>query len=135
MGKVNNIIGIPSSLQGNFFNLWLQFLRPLHGLTDGEIKVVAAFLKERYELSKSITDPVILDKVTFSSEIKDKIKKEYGLTNAYLLVVLSKLKKKNILTVNGITPKLIPRVDNPNSYTLMIAFNLDDRSGDNKAGS
>ena len=72
--RANNVIRIPTSLQGKFFRIWIEFLTPLHNLTNREKDVVAAFIKARFELSKSISDPVWLDKVVMSDEIKSKVK-------------------------------------------------------------
>lgn len=64
--KANNIIRIPTSLNGKFFKYWFEFLKPFHKLTDREIDVITSFVKQRYELSKVIKDNDILDKVTMS---------------------------------------------------------------------
>ena len=66
MKKANNIIRIPTSLEGKFFKYWFMFLEPFHNLTDREIDIITAFVKKRYELSKVIKDNEILDKVTMS---------------------------------------------------------------------
>ena len=62
--KANNIIRIQTSIDGNFFRYWLEFLRPFHKLTDREIDVTTAFLQKRYNLSKVIKDAAIIYKVT-----------------------------------------------------------------------
>ena len=54
--KPNNIITIPVSKDYDFFRWWCIFLRPVINLTNREIDVIASFLKQRWELSKSITD-------------------------------------------------------------------------------
>lgn len=56
MGRINNVISIPTTIEGKFFRYWLEFLRPFHKLSDRELDVVSAFLKERYELSKVVSD-------------------------------------------------------------------------------
>ncbi len=63
MEKANNIVRIPTSLNGKFFRYWFQFLEPYHKLTNREIDVITSFVKQRYELSKVIKDNKILDKV------------------------------------------------------------------------
>ena len=43
----DNVIALPTSLEdGNFFRLWVEFLKPLHHLTDREMDVITAFLKK-----------------------------------------------------------------------------------------
>ena len=71
--KANNIVRIPTSLNGKFFRYWFEFLEPFHKLTDREIDVITSFVKQRYELSKVIKDNEILDKVTMSEDTKKKV--------------------------------------------------------------
>ena len=49
--RANNVIRIPTSLQGKFFRIWIEFLTPLHNLTNREKDVVAAFIKALMTLS------------------------------------------------------------------------------------
>ena len=44
--KANNIIRIPTSLNGKFFKYWFEFLKPFHKLTDREIDVITSFVKQ-----------------------------------------------------------------------------------------
>ena len=74
MKKANNVIRIPTSLNGKFFKLWFMFLEPFHKLTDREIDVITSFVKLRYELSKVIKDNEILDKVTMTEDTKKKVR-------------------------------------------------------------
>ena len=74
--KANNIVRIPTSLNGKFFRYWFEFLEPFHKLTDREIDVITSFVKQRYELSKVIKDNEILDKVTMSEDTKKKVREE-----------------------------------------------------------
>ena len=41
--------------QKQFFNLWLQFLKPYHKLANKEMEILSLFLLKRHQLSKSIT--------------------------------------------------------------------------------
>ena len=74
--KANNIVRIPTSLNGKFFRYWFEFLQPFHKLTEREIDVITSFVKQRYELSKVITDNEILDRVTMSEDTKRKVREE-----------------------------------------------------------
>ena len=78
--KANNIVRIPTSLNGKFFRYWFEFLEPFHKLTDREIDVITSFVKQRYELSKVIKDNDILDKVTMSEDTKRKVREECNIT-------------------------------------------------------
>ena len=83
VGKINGVISIPASLNGSFFKYWLKFLSPIHNLSESELNVVTAFLKERHELSKAITDEQVLDSVLMSKETKRKVREECELAQTY----------------------------------------------------
>lgn len=130
-GRINNVIRIPTSLKGNFFRYWLEFLTPFHNLTSREMDVATAFLKLRYELSKSISDPKILDEVTMNEKSKHRIKEECNMTSAHFQVIMSKLKKNKVIVDNRINPKFIPKNigDDDKAFQLLLYFDLD--GGDN----
>ena len=125
--RANNVIRIPTSLQGKFFRIWIEFLTPLHNLTNREKDVVAAFIKARFELSKSISDPVWLDKVVMSDEIKSKVKEECGVSDAFFQVILGKLKKTGVILEGKINPKFIPKnlELEDKTFQLLLYFDLD----------
>ena len=131
-GRANNVFRIPTSLKGNFFRIWIEFLTPLHNLTNREKDVVAAFLKARFELSKSIPDKVWLDKVVMSDEVKNNIKKECKVSDAFFQVILGKLRKTGIIQDGSINPKFIPKNLNEKDkvFQFLLYFDLD--GGDNK---
>ena len=125
MKKANNIVRIPTSLNGKFFKYWFDFLKPIHKLTNREIDVLAAFVKHRYELSKSIKDPEILDMVTMSKETKKKIREECNITAPYFQVIMEKLRKNNVIVDGKIQKKLLPKInEDMGSSTLIIHFEI-----------
>lgn len=128
LGKVNGVISISTSLKGEFFRYWLQFLSPIHNLSEREIDVVTAFLKERYTLSKSINDDQILDKVLMSKETKRKIREECGLAQAYFQIIMGKLRRAKVIVDNKINPKFIPKniEDKDKAFQLLLHFNFDE---------
>ena len=73
MRKPENVIRIPTSLEGDFFRYWFEFLQPFHKLTSREMDILVALVKHRYELSKVIKDEEILDRVTMSEDTKRKV--------------------------------------------------------------
>ena len=127
LGRANNVIRIPTSLQGKFFRIWIEFLTPLHNLTNREKDVVAAFIKARFELSTSIPDPEWLDKVVMSDEIKNKVKEECEVSDAFFQVILGKLRKTGIILDNKINPKFIPKniTKGDKAFQLLLYFDLD----------
>lgn len=129
-GRANNVIRIPTSLQGNFFRIWIEYLTPLHRLTNREKDVVAAFIKARFELSKVVTDSNLLDKIAMSDDIKNKIKAECSVSDAFFQVILGKLRKIGVIVDGRINPKFIPKSlgHNDQAAQLLLYFDLDERN-------
>lgn len=125
MFKPSSVIKIPTTLD-EFFESWLIFLRPWHGLTDRHIKLAAAFLKERYELSKVISDEKILDEAVLSTSTKNKILAASGLEPAHFRILLGNLKKSRFFVDKCINKRYIPNLstDNPESFSLMVLFDI-----------
>lgn len=123
--KANNIIRIPTSLEGKFFRYWFEFLKPFHNLTEREIDVIALFVQKRYELSKVISDNKILDNVVMSEDIKAKIRTELGITLSHFQVIMGKLRKSKVIVDNRINPKFIPNIyEDKGSFQLLLLFDL-----------
>lgn len=129
-GKVNNVIRIPTSLKGNFFRIWIEFLTPLHSLTNREKDVMASFIKNRFELGKVIKDEQLLDKWLMSDDTKAKVKKECNVSEAFFQVILGKLRKTNMIIDGRINPKFIPKSidDDDASFQLLLYFDLNGRN-------
>lgn len=124
--RPNNVIALKSSLSGKFFRIWLEFLRPFHKLTERETDVMAAFLKERFELSKVVSDQEVLNRLTMSEDTKKKIRETCNISQTHFQVIMTKLKKNNIISNNRINPKFIPRIDkNAKGFQLLLAFDLE----------
>lgn len=125
-GGANNVIRIPTSLQGKFFRIWIEYLTPLHNLTKREKDVVAAFIKARFELSKSVSDNDLLDKIVMSDDVKNKVKAECGVSDAFFQVILGKLRRIGVITNGKINPLLIPKRLKPEdkSFQLLLYFDL-----------
>lgn len=125
--RANNVIRIPTSLQGKFFRIWFEFLAPLHGLTNREMDVIASFVKQRFILSKSIKDEELLDQYVMSDSTKAKVKEECGVSDAFFHVIMGKLRKNKIIVGDRINPKLIPKDlnDGDTSFQLLLHFDLD----------
>lgn len=123
--RANNIIRVPTSLEGKFFRYWLEFLEPYHKLTNREMDVAAAFIKTRYELSKVISDNTILDKVLMNEDTKKTIRETCNITIQHFQVILGKLRKNKVIIDNKINPKFIPNIkDNQDNFQLLLYFDL-----------
>ena len=123
--KANNIIRIPTSLNGKCFKYWFEFLKPFHKLTDREIDVITSFVKQRYELSKVIKDNDILDKVTMSEDTKRKVREECNITLPHFQVIMGKLRKNKVIVDGKINPRFIPNIDEETgTFQLLLLFEL-----------
>lgn len=120
----NNVIGISTSLK-DFFRYWVEFLEPLHHLTNREVDVITAFLKKRYELSKKILDPLMLDKYLMNEDTKAEIRDECGVSPAHFQVIMGKLRKSKIIVNGNISPKFIPNIKEENgTFQLLLYFQV-----------
>lgn len=125
MKKANNVIRIPTSLDGKFFRYWFMFLQPFHKLTDRETDVITAFVKHRYELSKVIKDEDILDRVTMSEDTKKKVREECDITLPHFQVIMGKLRKNGVIVDGKINPRFIPNISEESGhFQLMLLFEL-----------
>ena len=120
-----NVISIPTSLEGKFFKYWLEFLRPIHKLTNREIEVVELFLKNRYKLSKVVSDEELLDKIAMGEDVKKEIRETLGITLEHFQVIMSKLRKNNVIVNNKLNRKFIPNlIKGDNTFYLLLYFEL-----------
>lgn len=125
LSDFSSTVRIPTSPDNDFFKYWLIFLRPLHHLTDREIDLATAFLKKRYELSKSINNDDLLDKIVLNEDYKKEIREEVGITNTHFQVIMGKLRNNKFIENNKINPKFIPRIKEENgSFLLLIYFDF-----------
>ena len=126
MGKeIDSIVRIPCKADGKFFRFWFEFLKPFHHLTEREMDVITAFVKQRHELSKVITDSDILDKVTMSEDTKRKVREECEITLPHFQIVMSKLRKSKVIIDNKINPRYIPNIKEANgSFKMMLLFDF-----------
>lgn len=131
MDNINNFIRIKSnsklkmSPEGDFFRAWVEFLKPVHNLTNREMDVLAAFLKERYELSKAIIDTDVLDEVLMSEGSKRKIREVCNLSPKHFQVIMCKFKQKHVVSNNRIFLNLIPSLSDE-GVGLMVYFSFKD---------
>ena len=125
MGKMNNVIRIPTSISTSFFRFWFEFLRPFHNLTHREMQVASSLLKRRYELSKVIQDEVILDKVVMSEDTKKVVREECNISLPHFQVIMGKLRKNKVILDGRINPRFIPNLtEEQGSFRLLLNFEL-----------
>ena len=128
MLKPSCLIPVPSSAEdGSFFKWWMKFLTPFHSLTGREMDVAAALFQRRYELSKSVSDPILLDKLVITPNSQAVIEKQLKLTHNYMKVILTKLRKCSIILDDRLNPRFIPNVTpqmNNGIFTVLLVFDF-----------
>lgn len=125
MKKANNVVRIPATLDGSFFKYWFMFLQPCHKMTNREIDVITAFVKERYNLSKVVKDVELLDKLTLSEDTKRKVREKCGITLSHLQVIMGKLRKNKVIVDNKINKRFIPNIiEEDGVFQLLLLFEL-----------
>ena len=122
---VDNVVRIPCKLDYSFFKMWFMFLQPFHRLTEREMEVATSFIKQRYELSKVVSDNDILDKLVMNEDTKRKVREECNITLPHFQVIMGKLRKNSIIVDGKLNPRYIPRVIEENgSFKLMLLFDF-----------
>lgn len=122
--KPNNVVTVPVKADSSFFKWWCIFLRPFINLTNREIDVMAEFLKQRWELSKVITDQSVLDSMVMSDNTKRKVMEACNITQQHFYVVMSNLRKNKVIVNDIINSRLIPNIkkDDNGCFQLLILF-------------
>ena len=122
----NNVIRIPCTSE-TIFRYWIEFLSPFHHLTARETDVAAAFLEERYKLSKKIFDSELLDKILMGKDTRNKIRQACELGNQHFQVIETNLKRKKFFVNGKINPRLIPNIrENKGQFQLLLLFEYAD---------
>ena len=122
---VDNVVRIPCKLDYSFFKMWFMFLQPFHHLTEREMEVATSFVKQRYELSKVVSDNDILDKLVMSEDTKRRVREECNITLPHFQVIMGKLRKNNIIIDGKLNPRYIPRVvEESGLFKLMLLFDF-----------
>lgn len=124
--KPDSAIVISCDSLKSFFRYWIEFLSPIHNLSNKEMDILAFLLNKRNELSKVILDEVLLNRTLFSEETKRELREECGVSSSYFLILLCNLRKNKIVIDNTINPKFIPDLNTINQHKLMIIFNINE---------
>ncbi len=108
----------------SIFRYWLEFLKPYHKLRSKEIEALALILYYRYELSREIPNPEMVNLVLFSTETRNKIREDLGgMGQKVFNNLLTSLRKKKVLSKdNKINPVLIP---NMTEEGFKLVFNFE----------
>lgn len=129
MENVTNVIRfsptpqLKMSPEGDFFKLWVEFLKPVHKLTEKEMEVLALYLKYRYTLGKKIRDPELLENQLMSLDTRKIIREQCGIKNRHLNVILSKFRKNGVIRNGRFYQRLIPSI-NKDGAGLVVLFSF-----------
>lgn len=135
--KCGSVITLDTPLHTNFFRVWLEFLKPFHQLTSGQMRVFTAILVDHYRLSKIILDETVLCETLLSLENKAKLAKSLGISKVNLRNNLAELERKQLITKDKlINSRFIPYIkDETGEFNLLIKFNISDDKKDSKKSS
>ena len=131
--QINKILTVDCNRENDFFSAWIEYLAPKHHLTKSEQKFLAACLRQRYELSKGITDENLLDETALNETYRTKIRKDLGISTQQMQNVITKLKKLHILIPRNfpfsdklsyykIAPDFIPPYKDDKDFLLLLLF-------------
>lgn len=125
MAKNTSVFRIPTNINGDFFRYYLEFLTPIHKLTSRETDVFAAFLKERYRLSKLIPDDSIVSKLMMSPDTHRVLMESCEMSSSHFQVVFSKLRKLGYIKDGAVDKRFIPDIDpETDKFNLIFYFDL-----------
>jgi len=129
--RANNVIRIPTSLKTSFFRIWIEFLAPLHNLPNRAKDLLAGLLKARFELSESVSDEALLDKLVLGGDTRRAVAKSIGMSEGACHVILNKLKKAGVITNGRINSKFIPKNLSKDDKAFQLLLYLDLDAGSN----
>ena len=121
--RPTNILKIKSSDYNELFLNWFLILKPLHNLSNKECILASKLYKYRDELKEVILDKEILDTTILSDTYRKKIIEEMDITMIHLQVLLTSLRKKNVIIDNRLNPKFIPHIKD-SELSLLIRFEI-----------
>jgi predicted transcriptional regulator len=97
-------------------------MRPLHGLASKEMDFAAAFLKKRYELSKTMDDDRLIDRVLFDTETKNAVASSLGISYSYMQYIFKKMREGGIINGKRIDPQYLPAYESGTPVRWMFIF-------------
>lgn len=130
--NINNVIKVPVKNYGGFYRAWLEYLTPLHKMSNKAKDLAACYLEERERLSQSISDSLLVDEILMGSDMKTKIKNDCNLSSSFYNLLMRDLKKSGFLNGKFINPIFIPkkvRFEDGN-VSVLLFFDLKDETKD-----
>jgi hypothetical protein len=109
------------------FKYWLEFLKPYHRLRQKEIDALSLMLYYRYELSREVKNPDLVNKLLFATDTRNQIRADLNdMSQKVFNNLLTSLRKKGVLTKgNVINPVLVPNMTE-DGFKLIFNFEIDE---------
>lgn len=92
------------------------------------MEVLAAILNKRQQLSESISDAELLDKVLLNTSTRAEIMQECNISKLHIQVIYNRFKKIGVIQDGRLNPKYIPNVvKGETAFQLLFLFDLNDK--------
>lgn len=123
MTQYVNLATIKTDFEG-VVNRWIKFTAPMHNLTPQEQDLISQLLLQYFRLKEKIDDPELLWKMVFDYDTKAEIKNVLGWKDYTLQNLLTRLRKKGIITRNNqIAKPYIPNLSSDaKGYKIIFNF-------------
>lgn len=104
---------------------WLKITRELHGLSESEMRLAAAFLDRYIEFKDKISDDALLNEFLMTTKVKNSIREKVGIDKQTSFQnAITNLRKKGFFDDNdNINRAFIPNITSTSPY-FMINFLL-----------
>lgn len=125
----------------DFFYKYVLFLRPYHGLTKGEMLVMAAILRARYDMSKKVSDDNIIDQICLNDIGRAKIRESLNMPSDTFNNFMRKLRDAKVISANmrnghieyySVAPSMIPEKPKDGLNLLMCFIEPDEANSTTK---
>lgn len=139
--SVSKVLPIKCNQEGkDFFDKWVEWLKPIHGLTNCEQKLLAAMLRRRHELSKAIIDKELLDRTCLNAENISYIRESMHLSPQQLNGALAGIRNAKVIApvfkISGrvsyyrISPSIIPAISKDNHTYIVLDFDYENNTAE-----
>lgn len=107
------------------FEGFLNLTKPMHKMTDQEIKVVTLFMYHHYKEKHNFSREEDLWKFLFDYDTKLKIREEIGVSNPVFQNILTSLRKKKVIVNNRLAPYFMLNLEpEDRDFELIFRFHL-----------
>ncbi len=104
---------------------FLNITKPMHKMTEQEIKIVTLFLYYYNEEKSNFAREADLWKHLFSYDMKLKIREKLGINNPVFQNLLTSLRKKKVIQDNKISSYYLLNINaDDEAFELIFRFNL-----------